>query len=193
MMLSGGSSGTQVKFNAVVGTDSMIKNGLSKDIQTKLLCLTAMPNYQSKSVEELRVEDYQASRKFPAVCFLNFKLYLLIQLLEFRPVAQAALAAAAARCLVAAAARLAAAAAAVHCLAAALPLRLLLARRRAQVHLEVRMRFQYVCFIMSLSATNTGGGLFGSTAPKPSLFGGAAAAPSAFGAPTATSAFGGAF
>ncbi|KAI6218354.1 Nuclear pore complex protein Nup98-Nup96 [Aphelenchoides fujianensis] len=59
------STGTTVKFAPVTGQDTMVKSGQTKDIQTKLLCITAMTNYQSKSLEELRVEDYQANRKFP--------------------------------------------------------------------------------------------------------------------------------
>ncbi|KAI6172196.1 hypothetical protein M3Y98_00946300 [Aphelenchoides besseyi] len=58
-------SGTTVKFTPTTGQDSMVKSGITKEITTKLLCITAMGHYQSKSLEELRVEDYQANRKFP--------------------------------------------------------------------------------------------------------------------------------
>jgi len=62
-------TGTQVQFSPVSGSDTMIKNGVSKDIVTKLMCITAMQQYQNKSLEELRVEDYQADRKFPTQGF----------------------------------------------------------------------------------------------------------------------------
>lgn len=56
-------TGTTVKFNAVSGTDQVAKNGVPQNINTLHQCITAMKEYESKSIEELRYEDYQANRK----------------------------------------------------------------------------------------------------------------------------------
>lgn len=55
--------GTTIPFKAVTGTDTMIKNGTSQNIQTQLQCISVMKEYENKSLEELRVEDYMANRK----------------------------------------------------------------------------------------------------------------------------------
>ncbi|CAF1501806.1 unnamed protein product, partial [Didymodactylos carnosus] len=58
-------TGTTVKFEAFSGTDTMRgKNNLLTTINTKLQCITAMKEYLSKSMDELRYEDYQVNRKF---------------------------------------------------------------------------------------------------------------------------------
>ncbi|XP_054270044.1 nuclear pore complex protein Nup98-Nup96 isoform X2 [Macrosteles quadrilineatus] len=54
-----------VKFVAVTGTDSMVKNGVSQTISTRHHCITCMKEYEGKSLEELRLEDYAANRKGP--------------------------------------------------------------------------------------------------------------------------------
>jgi len=60
-------SGTgSVKFSAVSGSDTMMKNGLQQSISTKHQCITAMKEYESKSFEELRTDDYIANRKGPS-------------------------------------------------------------------------------------------------------------------------------
>ena len=63
----GGSAmtGTPLKFIAVNGTDTMLKNGSTQTIGTRHQCLTAMKEYEAKSLEELRFEDYGANRKGP--------------------------------------------------------------------------------------------------------------------------------
>ncbi|XP_014482996.1 PREDICTED: nuclear pore complex protein Nup98-Nup96 isoform X2 [Dinoponera quadriceps] len=57
--------GTVVKFTPVVTTDSMSKNGISHSISARHCCIVAMKEYDSKSYEELRFEDYQVGRKGP--------------------------------------------------------------------------------------------------------------------------------
>nr|XP_020488921.1 nuclear pore complex protein Nup98-Nup96 isoform X2 [Labrus bergylta] len=57
--------GTTVKFNPPTGSDTMVKAGVTTNINTKHQCITAMKEYENKSLEELRLEDYQAGRKGP--------------------------------------------------------------------------------------------------------------------------------
>ncbi|XP_029029419.1 nuclear pore complex protein Nup98-Nup96 isoform X2 [Betta splendens] len=57
--------GTTVKFNPPTGNDTMVKAGVTTSINTKHQCITAMKEYENKSLEELRLEDYQAGRKGP--------------------------------------------------------------------------------------------------------------------------------
>ncbi|GAB6029666.1 hypothetical protein CHUAL_005398 [Chamberlinius hualienensis] len=63
---STGGSGTVIKFVPVNGTDTMMKNGASVNINTKHQCITVMKEYENKSLEELRFEDYTANRKGPS-------------------------------------------------------------------------------------------------------------------------------
>ncbi|XP_041088599.1 nuclear pore complex protein Nup98-Nup96 isoform X1 [Polyodon spathula] len=58
-------TGTTLKFNAPSGNDTMVKGGVTTSINTKHQCITAMKEYENKSLEELRLEDYQAGRKGP--------------------------------------------------------------------------------------------------------------------------------
>uniref|UniRef100_A0AC35TRW7 Nuclear pore complex protein Nup98-Nup96 n=1 Tax=Rhabditophanes sp. KR3021 TaxID=114890 RepID=A0AC35TRW7_9BILA len=55
--------GSTVKFEPKIEDDSMIRNGKTESIKTKIMCLTAMKEYETKCVEEIRVEDYKANRK----------------------------------------------------------------------------------------------------------------------------------
>ncbi|XP_035288063.1 nuclear pore complex protein Nup98-Nup96 isoform X2 [Anguilla anguilla] len=59
-------SGTTLKFNPPSGSDTMVKGGVTTSINTKHQCITAMKEYENKSLEELRLEDYQAGRKGPS-------------------------------------------------------------------------------------------------------------------------------
>ncbi|CAB3402802.1 unnamed protein product [Caenorhabditis bovis] len=66
-LFGGGSvvNGTTIKFEPPVGQDTMMRNGSTQSISTKHMCITAMSKYDSKSIEELRIEDYIANRKTP--------------------------------------------------------------------------------------------------------------------------------
>ncbi|CAI5445511.1 unnamed protein product [Caenorhabditis angaria] len=56
-------SGTTIKFEPPIASDTMVRNGSTQNISTKHMCITAMSKYESKSIEELRIEDYMANRK----------------------------------------------------------------------------------------------------------------------------------
>lgn len=43
--------GTTVKFNPKIDTDTMLKNNMQQNIQTKHQCISAMKEYESKSLE----------------------------------------------------------------------------------------------------------------------------------------------
>ncbi|XP_022915204.2 nuclear pore complex protein Nup98-Nup96 [Onthophagus taurus] len=58
-----GQLGTVIKFVPVTGTDSVQKSGLVQSINTKHHCITCMKEYEGKSLEELRFEDYQRKNK----------------------------------------------------------------------------------------------------------------------------------
>ena len=44
-------TGTTVKFVPVVSNDQMVKGGVTTNINTKLQCITAMKEYEAKSLE----------------------------------------------------------------------------------------------------------------------------------------------
>lgn len=56
-------TGTVIKFQPLTSTDTMQKSGVATTINTKHHCITCMKEYEGKSLEELRWEDYQANRK----------------------------------------------------------------------------------------------------------------------------------
>nr|XP_033206829.1 nuclear pore complex protein Nup98-Nup96 isoform X2 [Bombus vancouverensis nearcticus] len=59
-------TGTVVKFAPMITTDSMSKNGISHTISVRHCCIATMKEYESKSYEELRFEDYSVGRKGPS-------------------------------------------------------------------------------------------------------------------------------
>ena len=52
-----------VKFEPIKAKDTANKNGVTYNVDTLLHCITGMPQYEQKSLEELRLEDYMAGRK----------------------------------------------------------------------------------------------------------------------------------
>ncbi|XP_078614324.1 uncharacterized protein LOC144883603 [Branchiostoma floridae x Branchiostoma japonicum] len=58
-----GPTGTTVKFNPVSGSDTMMRNGVSQNVRTAHQSIVAMEEYETKSLEELRMEDYLGNRK----------------------------------------------------------------------------------------------------------------------------------
>ncbi|XP_061394699.1 nuclear pore complex protein Nup98-Nup96 [Musca vetustissima] len=58
--------GTSIaKYVPTIGTDTLMKGGQPNNVNTKQHCITAMKEYEGKSLEELRMEDYLANRKGP--------------------------------------------------------------------------------------------------------------------------------
>ena len=51
--------GTTIKFDPVLGTDKTTQNGCYQTITTRHQCITGMKEYENKSLEELRYEDYK--------------------------------------------------------------------------------------------------------------------------------------
>ena len=43
--------GTMIKFDPVKGKDTVSKNGITQNVDTRLHCYTAMPHYDQKSLE----------------------------------------------------------------------------------------------------------------------------------------------
>lgn len=59
-------AGTSIaKFNPPQEGETMQKGATTSYVQTKQQCITFMKEYQEKSLEELRIEDYVANRKGP--------------------------------------------------------------------------------------------------------------------------------
>lgn len=52
-----------VKFEPIKAKDTANKNGVTYNVDTLLHCITGMSQYEQKSLEELRFEDYLAGRK----------------------------------------------------------------------------------------------------------------------------------
>ncbi|XP_048584697.1 nuclear pore complex protein Nup98-Nup96 isoform X1 [Nematostella vectensis] len=58
-----GQAGTPIKFSVIRGTDQVVKNGLTTNVNTQHQSITVMKEYETKSFEELRFEDYTLGRK----------------------------------------------------------------------------------------------------------------------------------
>jgi nuclear pore complex protein Nup98-Nup96 len=57
--------GTVIKFNPTKSTDVMMKSGHQQSVSTSYQCISCMKEYENKSLDELRFEDYAANRKGP--------------------------------------------------------------------------------------------------------------------------------
>lgn len=44
-------AGTTIKFNPPSGSDTVVKNGQTTNVQTRHMCITAMKEYEAKSLE----------------------------------------------------------------------------------------------------------------------------------------------
>ncbi|BFZ20337.1 hypothetical protein BsWGS_23377 [Bradybaena similaris] len=55
--------GTPIPLDPPYGQDVCVKNGVKIDVNTKHQCITAMMEYGNKSLEELRLEDYNIDQK----------------------------------------------------------------------------------------------------------------------------------
>ena len=75
--VSGAQSGTTIKFNPVAGTDTVVQKNVSSTINIKHNCITCMREYESKSLEELRFEDYLANRKGPSQVGITEELSII--------------------------------------------------------------------------------------------------------------------
>ncbi|KER30165.1 hypothetical protein T265_03325 [Opisthorchis viverrini] len=62
-MAATASSGTAIAFNPPVTPDTIQRGGQQTQVNAKHMCITAMKEYQDKSLEELRLEDYVLNRR----------------------------------------------------------------------------------------------------------------------------------
>lgn len=61
-----GANGSAIaKYQPSIGSDTLMKNGTTNNVNTKQHCITAMKEYENKCLEEIRMEDYMANRKGP--------------------------------------------------------------------------------------------------------------------------------
>ncbi|CAH8522586.1 unnamed protein product [Heterobilharzia americana] len=61
-----GLNGTSFAFNPPVTTEILQRSGQPSQVNAKHMCITAMKEYQDKSLEELRLEDYALNRRGPS-------------------------------------------------------------------------------------------------------------------------------
>ncbi|XP_068025345.1 nuclear pore complex protein Nup98-Nup96-like [Melanerpes formicivorus] len=68
-------TGTTIKFQPPTNVDTLAISGVSARITARHQCITAMKEYEKKSLEELRLEDYQANRKGPGRAGIAVSLF----------------------------------------------------------------------------------------------------------------------
>lgn len=71
----GATGSALAKYQPCLGTDTVMKNGQNNNVSTKQHCITAMKEYENKSLEEIRMEDYMANRKGPQAGTSNVGLF----------------------------------------------------------------------------------------------------------------------
>lgn len=57
--------GSIIKFCPIMGTDTLIKNGVSQEINFRCFVISCMKEFEDKSFEEIRLEDYVFNKKGP--------------------------------------------------------------------------------------------------------------------------------
>ena len=62
-----GKSYSKLKFQPPVGTDFMMKNGISTNVSTRHHCISAMKEHENQSLEEIRLTDYWEKRGVPKI------------------------------------------------------------------------------------------------------------------------------
>ena len=64
-------------YNTTPTVESLVQDGRTTKVTHQLTCITAMPQYEGKSQEELRLEDYQRNNKG------RVTLHFLIKYVEY--------------------------------------------------------------------------------------------------------------
>ncbi|CAH8850249.1 unnamed protein product [Trichobilharzia szidati] len=68
-------NGTSIAFNPPITTEILQRGGQPSQVNAKHMCITAMKEYQDKSLEELRLEDYALNRRGPSSTVGNTSIF----------------------------------------------------------------------------------------------------------------------